>query len=372
MHKQTHDLPGDVPGTKRTLASHHFKNGRTGPRIYLQAGLHADELPGQLVLWHLIEQLTVREAAGQVVGEIVIVPCANPIGLSQGLMWNRIGRFELHSGENFNRNYPDIKAVSAQRLEGLLVADVQANCLTIRRILREVLAEQSTRTELAALRQLLMSLAIDADVVLDLHCDLEAVVHLYTTPSGEAQAQALSRHLGARVILLAADSGGNSFDESCSTPWDSLRARYGERFPVPAGCFAATVELRGQADVSDLIAAADAAHLLDWLTESGALQGSAQAGGYDTAECVPLAGSQDLQSPRGGLLSFHAQVGDRLSPGDPIATIIDPISGERAMVRSENEGVMYARENRRFVRRGTTIALISGAVAKRAGNLLGA
>jgi predicted deacylase len=370
MRRQLHVLPSDVPGTERTIVSHHFGSGRAGPRIYLQSGLHADELPGQLVLWHLIEQLTRRETAAQINGEIVVVPCANPIGLSQGLFWDRIGRFELYSGENFNRHYADLKAMAAKRADGLLCADGQANLAIIRRILREALAEQPTRTELAALRHTLLSLAIDADVVLDLHCDMEAVVHIYTTPAGEVQAQALSRHLGARVILLASDSGGNCFDESCSTPWDSLRERYGDRFPIPAGCFSATVELRGQADVSDPIAAADAAHLLDWLTERGALEGPATSGGFAVAQCVPLAGSQELQAPRGGLLAFHAQVGDRLSPGDPVATIIDPATGERATACSENAGVVYARENRRFVRRGSTIALISGEVARRTGKLL--
>lgn len=372
MHRCTHVLPSDVPGTERTLVSHHFGCGRAGPRIYLQAGLHADELPGQLVLWHLIEHLTEREKAGHVLGEIVVVPSANPIGLSQGMFWDRVGRFEMYSGENFNRNYADLGAVVCERAGSNLGADPQANRDIIRRALREELARCQPATELAALRLALLGLAIDADVVLDLHCDLEAVVHIYTTPAGEAQGIALSRHLGAPVLLLAQDSGGNCFDEACSAPWAMLRERYGERHPIVDGCFAATVELRGQVDVSDEIAAVDAGRLRDWLTERGALEGVTVAGAFAPARALPLAGSQDLTAPRGGMLSFHARVGDCLRPGDPVATIIDPGTGERVTVFSENEGIVYAREHRRFVRRGTTIALISGAVAKRKGKLLSA
>jgi predicted deacylase len=372
MERRIHPLPGDVPGTDRHLVSHHFGSARPGPRIYLQAGLHADELPGQLVLWHLIGLLEAHEAAGRIGGEIVIVACANPIGLSQGLYWDRVGRFELYSGENFNRNYPDLAAAAAERIEGQLGDDALANQQAIRRVLAALLAEQACATELAALRRTLLGLAIDADVVLDLHCDLEAVVHLYTTPAGEQQALALSRHLGARVILLAGDSGGNSFDEACSVPWDRLRARHGERFPIPAGCFAATVELRGQADVSDALAGADAEHLLQWLVERGAVDGAVLPGSQPDADCVPLAGTQELKAPRGGLLAFCAQVGDRLAPGDPVATLIDPVNGERHQVCSENAGILYAREHRRFVRRGSTLALISGAVARRSGKLLSA
>jgi predicted deacylase len=288
------------------------------------------------------------------------------------LFWDRVGRFELYSGENFNRYYADLGAAVCERAGSGLGADPQRNREAVRRALREEVARLQPGSELAALRLALLTLAIDADVVLDLHCDLEALVHIYTTPAGEAQGMALSRHLGAPVLLLAQDSGGNCFDEACSTPWRMVRERFGDRYPIGDGCFAATVELRGQADVSDEIAAADATRLLDWLTERGALEGVASAGAFAPAQALPLAGSQDLKAPRGGMLSFHARVGDGLRPGDPVATIIDPGTGERVTVCSENEGIVYAREHRRFVRRGTTIALISGAVAKRKGNLLSA
>jgi len=52
-----------------------------------------------------------------------------------------------------------------------------------RAALRAACAELPAGTELQSLRRTLLGLAIDADVVLDLHCDNEALLHLYTVPT---------------------------------------------------------------------------------------------------------------------------------------------------------------------------------------------
>ena len=48
--------------------------------------------------------------------------------------------------------------------------------------MREALDEQKPRTELDSQRLALQKLSFDADIVLDLHCDSDAVMHLYTNP----------------------------------------------------------------------------------------------------------------------------------------------------------------------------------------------
>jgi len=282
-----------------------------------------------------------------------------------------VGRFELYSGQNFNRHYPDIKTAVGDRVAAQLGADPARNAQLVRGAIRAELAAQSPATELAALRTTLLTLAMDAQVVLDLHCDLEALLHIYTTPTGEALGRSLSAYLGAPVLLLAQDSGGNCFDETCSCLWDALRQRFAAH-PVPAGCFSATVELRGQADVSDALAAGDAQRLLAWLGQQGFVLGLDEAPLYAPAAPTPLAGSEDVKAPVGGIVSFRAQVGDHLQPGAPIADIIDPSTGARTTVCTRNDGVVYTREHRRFIRRGSTLALITGKVATRTGSLLSA
>ncbi|MCW8357130.1 hypothetical protein N5P32_14955 [Marinomonas pontica] len=42
----SHVLPSATPGTQRILKAHHFGETGARPKVYFQAGLHADEWPG--------------------------------------------------------------------------------------------------------------------------------------------------------------------------------------------------------------------------------------------------------------------------------------------------------------------------------------
>ena len=104
MQIRTHPLQGSPLGTRREIVSFHYGPTDAGRKIYVQASLHADELPGMLVAHHLRLRLAALETAGRLRGEIVVVPVANPIGIGQSVLLTNIGRFELGSGENFNRH----------------------------------------------------------------------------------------------------------------------------------------------------------------------------------------------------------------------------------------------------------------------------
>ena len=88
MQVHKHLLLSPAPGTQRELVSLHYGRPGSGPKVYIQASLHADELPGMLTAHHLRQQLDRLEAEGRIQGEIVLVPMANPIGLSQWLAGN--------------------------------------------------------------------------------------------------------------------------------------------------------------------------------------------------------------------------------------------------------------------------------------------
>ena len=83
MQIRHHPLRGAPPGTQRRISSFHYGAGQL--KAYVQASLHADELPGMLVAHHLRQRLAGLEAEGQLLGEIVVVPVANPIGLGQSV-----------------------------------------------------------------------------------------------------------------------------------------------------------------------------------------------------------------------------------------------------------------------------------------------
>jgi predicted deacylase len=91
----------------------------------------------------------------------------------------------------------------------------------VREAMREALAAEPLRSEVQALRHHLLSLACDADVVLDLHCDDRAILHLYADPAWQAEA-GVAAFFGIETVLLSQESGGYSFDEACGLPWHRL------------------------------------------------------------------------------------------------------------------------------------------------------
>ena len=53
------------------------------PKVYMQAAIHANELPGAMLIHHLLPMLNEADRDGRIKGEIVIVPTVNPIGQAQ-------------------------------------------------------------------------------------------------------------------------------------------------------------------------------------------------------------------------------------------------------------------------------------------------
>jgi predicted deacylase len=370
MHHSTHDLLSPVPGSARQLHSFHF-GPRGGTKVYIQASLHADELPGMLVAWHLKQRLGALEQQGRLRGEIVLVPVANPVGLEQVLLDAPLGRFALQSGENFNRNFVDLSDSLGDQIEAHLTQDPAHNLALIREYLRRGLDAHPALTPLQSQRLTLQRLACDADIVLDLHCDFEAVEHLYTTPEAWPQVEPLARYLGAQASLLATDSGGQSFDECFSLLWWQLQQRFGKRFPIPQGSFSVTVELRGQADVSHELATQDCQAILDFLTHKGILEGQPAPLPPLRQPATPLAAVEPVTAALGGLLVFHAKPGQYLEAGQLIAEVIDPLSDRVTPLRNSQAGLLYARSLRRMATAGMVVAHVAGETVCRSGYLLG-
>ncbi|MEJ6001305.1 succinylglutamate desuccinylase/aspartoacylase family protein [Paucibacter soli] len=372
MHMQRHALLPATPGLSHELISLHYGQPGHGLKASIQAALHADEVPGMLVAQHLRELLDELEAAGRIAGEIVLVPAANPLGMSQWQLRGMQGRFEFYSGENFNRHYADLAEPVARRLEGRLGPDPLANVRLVRAALREAVAALPAGTVLASLRRTLLGLAIDADIVLDLHCDGEALLHFYTAEALWPEAKLLGRCLGAELALLADASGDDPFDEACSMVWARLRARLAPSAdkPLPLACLAATIELRGEADVQHQLARRDAQAIVHYLAERGLISGAVAQLPEQACEGLPLAGSMPLVAPQGGVLVFLREVGARLRAGEPVAELIDPISGQRSIVTSPIDGLFFARENRRMAVPGMRLGKVAGRQPLRAGKLL--
>ncbi len=369
MRTRHHPLQGTPLGTRREITSHHYGPADTGRKVYVQASLHADELPGMLAAHHLRQRLAALEAEGRLRGEIVVVPVANPIGLGQTVLLTNEGRFDLTSGENFNRHYPALFEPVLPLLEGRLGDDAAANAAVIRAALREVVAGLPADTELTSQRKILLSLACDAEVVLDLHCDCEALVHLYTGTALWPQVEPLARYTGAQASLLATESGDNPFDEACSQTWWQLEARFRGRHPVPLGCMSVTLELRGLADVSDPLARADAEALVAFFAHRGIVDLPAPALPPLVGPATPLDATDVLRAPVTGVVVYLREIGDRIRAGEVVFEVVDPLEGTAHPVASRTDGLLFARESVRYVRAGRSVCKVAGAVKVRSGKL---
>ncbi|MGB8813703.1 MAG: succinylglutamate desuccinylase/aspartoacylase family protein [Paracoccaceae bacterium] len=368
MRSETVTLTGDSAGTQRSLTCFRFGQPGAAPKVYLQAGLHADEMPGILILQHLLPLLE-SLATNQIRGEIIVVPMANPIGLSQWLQHKPLGRQDTESMQNFNRNYPDLAALVGDDLEPLLTDDPAENQTIIRTAFAHALAASDAKTDLDEQRLTLLKWSYDADYVLDLHCDHHAILHLYAAPARPADTSLLCQSIGARLALIEEISGGNAFDEAHTAPWASLKRRYQNRFPIPDACFSTTLEYRGQFDVDDATAATDAANLMTFLGAIHAIN-PPQTPNFPDPPHLPLGGAIETFAPQGGVVTWATKPGDSVTMGQTLGHVTDPVTRLRKPITAPTDGLLFRQELWPSCLRGQGLAHVAGSEVLLAGHLL--
>jgi len=341
-------LPSMTPGTARKIVVHRFGQPGARPKIYLQAAIHANELPGAMALHHLMPMLLKADQAGRIAGEIVVVPTVNPIGLSQLVGNNHLGRYDLLGRDNFNRNWLDLSGAVGLSIGTTLGRDAAANVAAIRKSARAALAAMQPMNELQTLRVEIMKLSIDADVVLDLHCDQDAALHLFISRRDwPGAAQALAADIGAQATLYndpypaaLTFSGVNG----------ALWARLAEQFPaadIPQACLSTTIEYRGQHDVNHALGAADAANLYRFMQRRGAIAGRAGKLPALKAEATPIAGMDVGYCGGTGILVYRVATGAKVRKRQVVCEVIDPSDergpAARTPIASGSDGVLFAR-----------------------------
>jgi predicted deacylase len=300
-----------------------FEGNGSGPNVHLQAGVHADEIAGMLVLHRLMQRLEVAEAEGRLKGQVTVVPQANPLGIGQFRQGRILGRFHDATGHNFNRAFDQSAAL------------------------------QRPSTNVQEWQKKLVQLASSADLMLDLHTDDEALPYLYVHRSFWPRGRQLAAALKMDVAIIWDEGGDGSFEETIIAPW--------LRDGVTDGRMAATLELRGQGDVSDHFAEQDAQGLYVWLCSCGVID-EALAPGDWPVEAMEMGHMETLLAPQPGVLIFEKELGDFVEEGQRFARILrrpgDP-SSEVVLV-AEQAGRMVTRYRDRLVSQGMVVAKFTG------------
>jgi len=363
MHAhETIALPVYSLGTARTLTVHRFGKEGAGPRVYIQAGIHANELAAPLTAHHLVCLLSEAAARGEITGHITVVPMANPIGTGQYVLTRFQGRYDLAMGKNFNRGFADVAADVVERVGDAIGDDAAVNRTLVAKAIAASLDEVTATSEAGALQLQLLKLAAGAEIVLDLHTDSDAELHLYLDPDAWPGARDLAAALDAAVVMFARASGGNPFEETVAAPWVAVREAHGaDAVPLPLTC---VVELRGLADAHDALARQDAANLFAFLQRRGAVAGDAGPEPDFTGIAAPFEATSIVTAPVAGIIAYRRQMGEMVEKGDLIAEIVDVTQADaqaaRTPVLAETSGRLFTRSLEKLARPGLPIGKIQG------------
>lgn len=312
-------LSSDTPGQDISLRAFRFLGTGNGPAVYIQAALHSQEFPGTVAIDRLIPRLDEAEADGKLAGNITLVPHANPIGLSQGVYGQALGRFDANTRTNFNRSFP---TKSADELTGMPVSE--------------------------RLKATLLAIAEQADVVLDLHCDDEGPVYLYVSETQIDEGQRLARAMQASVILTDASDEPISFDLAVAARWATQLRENDTRF-------GATIELRGMLDVAPGLAEQDANGLYRYLVDIGTINDELPA--ISPVDCVigDVDAAHLITTPVPGAILYDVEIGDWVKKGQRLVVIVSDPAVSRHEIVSPFDGQVMTRREVRFARRGDDV-----------------
>jgi hypothetical protein len=328
-------LDGDTPGVAFTLPVFRFKGtDPNAPSVYIQAALHAGELPGTALCHYLTGLLKEADDKGDLRGDITLIPHANPIGLTQSHFGELQGRFDLGTRTNFNRDFPRVSL--SERAERL--------------------ADAPELGAVARLKRKLLSMALEADLMLDLHCDDESLQYAYMDPVFWPEAADLASALAMDAVFLS-DGESTAFEEAVG--YAMKRAAPGA-VKLP-GKLAVTLELRGLADVDGDLAKRDAAGLFAFLKGRGVIAGGTGTPSPFNGPVSPLDCVEMIRSPEAGTVLFHHKPGDHVKAGDVLATVLSRpgFSEGEISIHAPQDGLIVTRVSRRYVRRGGDLMKIA-------------
>ncbi|WP_068081987.1 succinylglutamate desuccinylase/aspartoacylase domain-containing protein [Polycladidibacter stylochi] len=338
MKKNIELINGDTTGVTYSFNWFRFEGiSSTAPSAYLQAGLHADELPGPAVLHFLMNKLRKAEQDGKVLGQITIVPQANPIGSAQWSFLKLNGRFHSATRENYNRAHPLFDKPESK------LAHTNEELLSVDQRLKHRLAR----------------LSLGHQIILDLHCDDESLNYVYIAEELWPQTCDLVASLDADAVLLWQGDADCPFEAAALHPY--LGAEYEK--DRQENIVIATLELRGVCDVNLELAQKDADRIFDFLVARGTIKGeSTKTAANYSGPAVPLQHIEMLPAPTSGVIMYHVAPGAIVEEGDKLVTIIhQPGSPEKDVdIFAPQSGLVLTRRSHRYTRAGDDLLKLLG------------
>lgn len=299
-----------------------FIGDKPGPKVYIQSSIHGAEVQGNVVIYHLIQQLKKLDLCG----EVILVPNCNPVGTNIKAGEYTLGRFDPVNGTNWNRGYfydPTLVMEFAQSVQNdEPVATIKAR---FRQQVKRRLAQKLKETWGIGLAQRLnlklQQLAFDADIVLDLHNGPVSTRHIYVPEYARSSA----RLFNIPHVIMMPNTFAGALDEATFCPWWTLQhlisEKRGEVVDFQVEAF--TLEMGSQEVISFADGEYDAKSILAYLNAKECLQHCDMQPQKITRIATSLEHYRVLYSKRGGIVDYLAKPGQRVKEGEVLAKILN-------------------------------------------------
>jgi predicted deacylase len=353
MNWQINEYPIKELATGETLNLKTYTvTGKAGPHIHIQASVHGAELQGNAVILQLMEILNGVE----INGSITFIPLANPYATNNKHGTYTYGRYNPVTGDNWNRNYIDIIKASSFDIDAFAHDNKSLPWHELREVFKlklkeiisnygEALISNRTLSENNKLNLLLQNLAADADGILDLHTGPVATRYLY---SAEYETEA-ARYLKFKHTLVIPHEFGGAMDEASFMPWIHLTKsleKLGRDIKLDVESF--TLEFGSEEVFCMENASKDVESIINYLKYKNMMEGKP-----DKIEGVTchLDDYITIFSPKGGLVDYHFDPGERYKKGDTLASFYNlknidpknPILSSRSTVQAIHDGLVINR-----------------------------
>jgi predicted deacylase len=288
-------LPGQSPYAPISIPVHVIHGRRDGPRLFLSAALHGDEINGI----EIIRRIRHTRALDRLRGTLVCVPIVNVYGFINHTRY-------LPDRRDLNRSFPGSEKGSlAGRLARLFASEVVDRCTH----------------------------------GIDLHTGANHRVNLphIRADLDDPESARLARAFGAPVIVEASLRDG------------SLR-QYGMERGLPMLLYEAGEGLRFDA----LSIRGGVRGVLNVMRELGMLAASPSRRRVPAA-AIESRESQWVRAPVSGLLRVELPMGSRVHAGQVLGRIADAVGDNEATVTSPIEGIIIGRTNNPVVNGGDAL-----------------
>ncbi|MFT6267998.1 MAG: putative deacylase [Alphaproteobacteria bacterium] len=323
----------NASGRNLNVPVYKFVSNVPGPKVYIQSSIHGAEVQGNVVLLHLLKELQCAELRG----EVTLVPNCNPVGSNLKSGEYTLGRFDPVNGQNWNRAYhydEDLISEFAGKIKPDM--DIKELKKEYRRRLKGSIEERLNNEWGLGLAECLnlklQLMALEADIVLDLHNGPVSTRHIYVPEYARESAQ----YFNIPHIILINNVFSGALDEATFCPWWSLTNSLKERYPGTDwdfGIEAFTVEMGSQEVIDFDAGKEDSKGILSYLSYKECFVTPLHKPEDITRYAVYLADYNIMYSRFGGMVEYIAKPGQFIKKGDLMARVlnIDELEDKRAI-----------------------------------------